>query len=358
MSASQSTPAAEPRDGDGGDQEGVWRRRFISLSLLFGVTVLLLVGAPLWLGLALGVDLLNRARGRPLRFAAARFVLFLGLVALCECWGVLVALLLWLRRGSLDAEAWREAHYRLQRRWADALLGGALGLYGMKVEVEGDEVLDGRPMLLLMRHVSVGDGLLAVRYVNSAHGYRLRFVVKRELLWDPCLDIVGGRIPNAYVRRDGADSAREVARVRALGDALRAQEGVIVFPEGTRFSPARRERALQRLAEEGRTPLLERARHLKRSLPPRPGGVLGLLAQNPNLDVVVCGHVGLEEGTRLTSFLRGELIGETLRLRFWRFSASDLPLDAEARLAWLYERWAEMDAWADAHLRAEPQATG
>ncbi len=356
MSASAAGPETpRPPAADSG-HDGAPGRRLISLTVLFLAAILLIGLLPLWVLLGLGLDLLRPLIGRPLRLAAARCALFLALVAGCEVYGVLSAALLWLRRGAFDEASWQEAHYALQRRWADLIVGGTIVLYGMKVEISGDEALDGRPMLLLMRHVSAGDGLLAVRYVNSAHGYRLRFVVKRELLWDPCLDIVGGRIPNVYVRRDGSDSAREVTRVRALARGLGRGEGVIVFPEGTRFTPSRRERALARLEEEGRLALLERARALRRSLPPRPGGVLGLLAEAPELDVVLCAHTGLEEGTRLYNFVDGGLVGQTVALRFWRFSASELPQDPEARLAWLYDRWAELDAWVDARLSA--QATG
>lgn len=360
MSGSGPGPSAERARGEDTAPGGALRRRFVSLSVLFLALVLLLGGLSLWLLLGLLVDLLNRLRGRPLRFAAARCALFLTLVVAAESWGVLVSGLLWLRRGAYSRDEWLEAHYALQRRWADLILAGTTRLYQMRVQTTGDELLDGRPVLLLMRHVSVGDGLLAVRHVNSARGYRLRFVLKRELLWDPCLDIVGGRLPNAFVKRDGDDSAREIARVRALADDLGPGDGVIVFAEGTRFTPERQARALARLEAQGQTALLARGRRLVRSLPPRPGGVLGLLEQNPQLDIVVCGHVGLEAGTRLPDFVNGALVGQTLQLRFWRYSAAELPKDAEGRLLWLYDRWLEMDAWADAAIRAArgAQATG
>ena len=39
-------------------------------------------------------------------------------------------------------------------------------------------------------------------YVSRRYHLRLRYVLKRELLWDPCLDIVGQRVPNIFVDRD------------------------------------------------------------------------------------------------------------------------------------------------------------
>ena len=71
-------------------------------------------------------------------------------------------------------------------------------------------------MLLFPRHVSVADTLLPAVFVSSRNGILLRHVLKRELLWDPCLDIVGNRLPNCFVRRDSRDSAREIRAVAAL----------------------------------------------------------------------------------------------------------------------------------------------
>ena len=58
--------------------------------------------------------------------------------------------------------------------------------------------------------------LLAAALLSRPHGVRLRYVLKRELLWDPCLDIVGHRLPNAFVRRGSRDTAGDVAAVRGL----------------------------------------------------------------------------------------------------------------------------------------------
>lgn len=351
-------PVGDGLGGRPGAGPGAWRRRAVSLSVLALVTLALVGGLPVWLALGALVDVVSALLGRGARLATTRAVLLVVWFALAESWGVLMAGLTWLRGPWMSDEAWTEAHYRLQRRWADLLVLGAVRLYRWRIRVEGDEVLDGRPMLLLMRHTSSGDGLLAVRLVNTLRGYRLRFVVKRELLWDPCLDLVGHRIANAFVRRDGADSAAEIARVGALARDLGPGEGVILFAEGTRYTPERYARALARLEREGQTELLERARRLRCSLPPRPGGVLGLLETNPGLDVVICGHVGLEPATRLPDFVRGALVGAELRVRFWRFPASELPKDASGRVRWLSERWEELDAWAWERLQERAQATG
>lgn len=355
MSAAGTISTREDASPPGGGLAAL-RRRIVSIPLLALALAALLVGMPLWLPLAMLVDL---ARGRR-AWPTARCGIFLTWYALCEVWGVLAATRLWLTAAlfGMERAAWLSAHYKLQQRWCEALLAGTFKLYRMRVVVEGAERLEGAPALVLMRHTSVGDGMLAIRFLGVGAGYRLRFALKRELLWDPCLDVVGNRLPNAFVRRDGSDSAREVARVAALADGLGPREGVLLFPEGTRFTPERRERALARLLREGRNALYEVARNYRRSLPPRPGGALSVLARNPDLDVILCAHVGLEEGTRLTSFLSGALLDVGVRVRFWRFPASEIPRDDEGRLSWLYARWAELDLWVDAELSdlEEPRA--
>jgi hypothetical protein len=38
-------------------------------------------------------------------------------------------------------------------------------------------------------------------------------------------------------------------------------------------------------------------------------------------------------------------VGTTVRLKFWRFAAAEVPHDRDELIAWLYERWQELDDW-------------
>ena len=352
-------PMPSGRSHTSGEGAGAMiRRRLLTHGALAAATILWALGLPAWVALALLVDL-ARALAGDRRLALLRAVLLAGLVLGAESWGVLSAGAMGLRRmvGSMDEESWISWHYRLQRRWGSALVRGAFWLYGVSAEIEGAELLDGRPVLLFMRHTSVADGVLLLQFVNTERGYRLRYVVKQELLADPCLDVVGHRIPNVFVRREGGDAAREVARVEALARGLGDHEGLMLFPEGTRFTPERKARALERLGTRGSPALVELGARLKHSLPPRPGGPLGAMRGAPEADVVLVAHVGLEGMTRLSNFIGGDLVGRRLRVRLWRFSCRDLPADDEGRYNWLFERWAEMDGWVDAELRRNTPAS-
>ena len=320
-------------------------RRLLTCGAL-GLALLLVGGGlPLWALLALGVDLVRPRIGGVRRYATLRCLGFFLAWLICEAVGVVLAVALWVVTPRWDPERFLNSNYGLQRSWGSALVAATLTLFDMQVHIQDDGLLDGRPILLFVRHTSLADGVLALPFVCQAHGYRLRYVLKEELRFDPCLDIVGHRIPNAFVKRDGSDSAREIARVEGLLDGLGQGDGVLLFPEGTRNTPARRERALAKLAESASPEVLARARMLRHTLPPRPGGAGALLAKNPGADVVLWGHTGLEGAIRFWDFLDGALVGRTLRMRFWRYPASEVPKEPEAAYLWLLDRWVEMDGW-------------
>ena len=130
-------------------------------------------------------------------------------------------------------------------------------LFRLRLEVTGDDAVAPGPVIVLIRHASIVDNLLPANLITRPHRIRLRYVLKRELLADPCLDVAGRRLPNYFVRR-GTGEAQEVERVRALAHGLGADEGVLIYPEGTRFTPERRARAIARIGE--RDPVWPRGR--------------------------------------------------------------------------------------------------
>jgi hypothetical protein len=80
-------------------------------------------------------------------------------------------------------------------------------------------------------------------------------------------------------------------------------------------------------------------------LPPRPGGVLGLLEAAPQADVVVCAHTGLEGTASLAQIWNGALLNCTLQVEFRRIARRAIPPGSDGGLAWLLEEWRRVDAW-------------
>lgn len=333
--------------------EPLWRRlarRCITIPTFAGVAVLLLVAAPLWLPCAVVVDLLRRTR-----FSSVRALTFLTALFWLEVLGVAIAFAIAPPRlfRFVDEERFLAWNTALQTGWVRALYTLVLRIFSLEVEVSGQEHVAGGPLYVLIRHVSVGDTLFPGVFVTGATGLRLRYVLKDELLWDPCLDVVGHRLPNAFVRRESGASDTEIEKVRLLARQLSSSDGVLVFPEGTRFTPSKRARALEKLAsrDPALVPLAERLTHV---LPPKVGGVLALLEEDPRVDVLFCAHAGLDGIETIGHLFDGSLVGRRVTVKFWRVSAETIPSSTDARVRWLFDEWAQVSRVVAEHAARHP----
>jgi 1-acyl-sn-glycerol-3-phosphate acyltransferase len=340
-------PALPPPALDSNGWTTRWGRRAIVLPVL----ALLTVGAVLLLPFLLAAAAIGDVL-RPRRWALVRCTIFFVYYLLCEVVGVVAAFVAWLASGVWaggDRARFVRWNLALQHWWGPALYWGGARIFGFRTEIEGAEQVRTGPMIVFVRHVSTVDTVLPVTFLSRPSGLQLRYVLKAELLWDPCLDIVGHRLPNYFVRRDSGAGAREVAAIRLLTDGLGPRDGVLIYPEGTRFTARKRARILERLAAAGDTAAYERAAALRSVLPPRLGGVLALLEGNRGADAVFCAHTGLEGAGSFWSLLGGGLIGVTVRVRFWRVPFVEIPPERQARIRWLYDHWRRVDQWVEAH---------
>jgi 1-acyl-sn-glycerol-3-phosphate acyltransferase len=195
--------------------------------------------------------------------------------------------------------------------------------------------------------------MLPGRFVVRPHGIKLRYVLKKELLIDPALDIGGNRLPNYFIDRSG-NSREELAALRELARSLQEDEGVLIYPEGTRYSDQKRIELSNRWEDVGGAPGAIAA-GLRRVLPPRPGGTLAILDVT-DADVVVLAHRGLEGFARMSDMWAGGIVGTTVDVSFWRVPRSSIPETEDARIEWLFRLWAEVDSWVGSRAVAEPPA--
>lgn len=314
--------------------------------LAFLVTTLLL---PVLLIGALVVDIVRFALARR-PFMALRLTAFLWSYLLAENLGLLALLFIWVIAGFGRSRAGMERRtWRVQQVWAGFLFGAATRLLGIRVEVSGEEAVGDGPMIVLARHVSIVDNLLPSALVARARGIRLRYVLKRELLMEPCLDVAGNRLPNYFVRR-GTGEAAERERLRDLAVGLSERDGVLIYPEGTRFTRERRARELARIGErDGER--LRRVEAIEHLLPPKVGGFLALLEGAPGVDVVVMAHAGLDGLRRISDIWAGALVGRVVSVRFTRTARAALPSERPELVRWLDEAWVQADAWVGEQLR-------
>lgn len=317
------------------------RRRLVSLPALLVACLLVTVLIPVWLPIAVAADAIRMR----FRFPLARLLSF----AVCWSWielaGVVQSAWLWCTaRASSEA-----ANYRLMAWWSGALMKALELTIGVDPQVEGVEAIRPGNAIVLCRHASLADSLLSGWVFSAVAGVGPRYVLKRELLFDPCLDIVGLRVPNHFLDRGAADSSGELEALRRLAATVGPGSVGVIFAEGTRANDDKRRRALDKIAE--RDPQrAARMAGLRRLLPPRPAGSMAMLDGAPDADVVLAWHTGFD-GLDTFSGMLARLSRPLPPVRFVvrRVSRSDVPAGA-AFAAWLDDRWIEMDAEVDRAL--------
>jgi hypothetical protein len=293
------------------------KRRLISMPGLILGAVILTVAIPAWLPLVLVID----ACRFKWRFPLARLLSF----AVCWAWletvGVVCSAFYWLIGQSKNLPK----HYALQRWWADRLLQSLKATCGFSVEVENIDALKPGPVLMFARHASLADSLVSAYAVTTLAQMNPRYVLKRELLADPCLDVVGQRLPNHFLDRNATDSTPELLAIEKI--AL--------------IDPARADR-------------LQEMKHL---LPPRPAGAAAMLRGSPNANVVFAWHVGFEGLDTFGGILRAiSSRMPPIRFHLRRVDRVGIPsnsiTDTDELTKWLDSEWMRMDREVDEALEA------
>ena len=307
-------------------------RRAVTVPAVAAGAAVLGATVGLWAPVATAVDL-----GRSgLRFPRLRTLTFAWAWTTLETVGVGASSALWLTGRAGD----EHAHYALQRWWA-ARLVEALGLLAnLRIEVEGIEHLAPGPIVMAASHSSIADSLLPAWLLGRV-GMQPRYVLKDDLLVDPCLDIVGRRLPNYFVDRAPDDSADELRQVESLATGMGPQDAAVIFPEGMVATPARRRRALAGIAE--RDPArAARVKALARLAPARAGGTAALLRGSPDADLTLVTHTGLEPLQQVRDATAAVPLREPLRVRIRRIPRAAVP-SGTGFGPWLDARWLELD---------------
>ena len=320
-----------------------WKRRLTSIPILFALLIVYTTLLPLILCFTILFDILKTNRLAATRCAIMLFF-YIGLSNYC----LSVSIALWVLFGvwlPANNSFYLKLNFKLQWFWARMLLLVGFTLYGLKLDVQGIEALKEGPYLLFMRHSSLADALLPANLASRNYGTLLRYVLKKEMLWEPCFDVVGNRIPNYFVDRNASNNETEIDNVGKLGTDLSANEGVVIYPEGTRFSTKKRQALLDKCANNANPELLKRVEHYTHVLPPRFGGPLKLLERASPTDVVFMAHYGLDKATHFADLLAGRVVGSKISIRLWRVSATEIPSEDEKIKAWLDEQWSTVNTF-------------
>lgn len=317
-----------------------FRRRLVTVPLVFAFTLLSIALLPVLLLVTGCLDLLRwrLVLTRGLLF----FVGFLLFESVAICGITLLGVIHivyrhrdWFERANRTAQTlFTTGLYRLGER-----------LFSLRTQTEGTlPPPDSPPLIVFIRHCSTADTVLPVLLLAPL-GYRVRYVLKRELLLDPCLDIVGLRLRNYFVARGGKETEEDLRGVLDLAADLSHRDALVIYPEGTRFSPSKRRRILERLRQHEPADSYALAESLTNTLPPLLRGPLTLLRQNPGADLLLIGHVGLDAAGSLAELLRGDLFGQTVRIHTEHIPFAKLPTDPEEQRALLATKWRDIDAF-------------
>ena len=316
---------------------------------LISIPTVTLLAALTWILLPVAVlaDLLTAPRRMP----ATRLTFMAWGYAIYEVIGVVRSFGLWIRFGGrVTTAAAQRRHHQLQRWWAARIVGVAERTVGLRFDGPRPTLPDG-PLIVLTRHSSMGDASLPAYLIGVRADRPIRYVLKRELLADPCLDIVGNRLPNHFIDRTDTDDHQLVALHDLAADA--GHDALVIFPEGTFALPEKRARAIHHL-ERHDPERAERARELRHTLLPRPSGTLALLEAAPDADVLVLAHTGLEGAAYARGVWRSVPLRSPVKVRPELHERATLPQDRKDLVDWLDRTWAEIDDWIEVQHGHEP----
>lgn len=325
-------------------------RRLVIAPLVIVLTLFVIVTLPIWLIVVTAASL----RLPPPQRRGTRFVWFAVAWLTLECAVLASCLGLWVASGfggRLRKDRHQERHYTLIRWFLSKIYGTAVRIFQLSVDIheppltaEEQAARLTRPVIVLSRHAGPGDSFLLVYHLLALYGRRPRIVMKAALQFDPSLDVVINRLPNAFVPRKVAESG-VVEEIRRLAATMDDDDALVIFPEGGNFTPRRKRMAVRRLKEKGLAEEAERAEAMDHLLPPRPGGAIAAIEACPTADVIFVAHTGLDNLITIGDVWRKLPVSARITAKWWRVPADEVPRDRDAQIKWLYDQWELIDAW-------------
>ena len=308
-------------------------RRSISIPIYFVSAGLLTVLFPILLPAMALISTFPKTRG-----ALPTFLFVLGYLWY-DTFGIIRCAFISVRWRNSEEQFIR--NFRLQCQIIDWLKKLAEKLYRLNITVINQEVTQLGPAIILPRHASIADTIIPFVYMAIPEDIHLRYVLKKELLIDPIFDILGNRLPNYFVDRSGQDTQAAVKGIAKLAQTTTKKEGLVIYPEGSRFSENKRKKIRQK--HHNNPGLMQQLDRWPSLLPPRQAGTMALLDNNPGLDLIFCVHAGFEGSSHFSSLLNGSWIKANILIKFWRIPFEDIPTAKMEKRDFLFEQWDEME---------------
>jgi 1-acyl-sn-glycerol-3-phosphate acyltransferase len=322
-------------------------RRPLTITAWLGMSILCLALSPLLLAVAAIAAALT-GRPQPLilaRLLVAYFARELAVLIACGA--------LWLASGAgvlMRSRRFQLLHYRLLRWFVHGVAARALALLDIDVPMglptEATHALEtDRPLLFFSRHAGPGDTVILIDLLLTRFDRLPSIVFKESLAIDPCVDLIGHRLPHAVV--DTSDPEECEAQIEKVATELGRRGVLLLFPEGGNFTAERRRLAIRKLWRKGRQREATKAERMSHVLPPRPTGAPAALRGNPTADVIFGAHTGLGIAAFPRELWRQTPIGKTLTTCMWLAPAVNRPTEPEQQVTWIYDWWKRLDDWIE-----------
>lgn len=231
-------------------------------------------------------------------------------------------------------------HFTLQREWSRALIGALRLTAGLRFQVQGLESMRARgPVVVCARHASLIDVFVPVWLCNEV-GLNPRIMMAEELQMDPCLDVVGNRLPHAFVARGRGASDLISEQVAQMTSGADERDACVIFPEGRVMAENVRLSAM----EEAVTRAPARRSHvspLKVLGPARARGTELLLRALPDADLALVMHSGFPGFDSFGSSTLSLPLRRPVEVSVRRFCRGEI--DMAHFEPWLDEQWLAAD---------------
>ncbi len=321
-------------------------RRGVIAPAVIVLTTLMWVTLPAWLILAALVS-----PALPGRWRALRLLWIVMLYVTCEALLLLVLWGLWFSSGfgrRVRTPYFEGIHYDLVQGLMWVFFREAKRVLALRIETDGPspDAHPGVPILVACRHAGPGDSFTLIHALMHWYHREPRVVLKDTLAWDPAIDVILNRLPARFIDPRGGDIEH---LIEELAHGLDENDAFVIFPEGGNFTPARRQRAIDRLRKLGLDKMADRAEAMTHVLAPRPGGFLAALDGAPDADVVLVAHTGLDHMLTVGDVWRELPMDKRIIMRWWQVPREEIPADREERIEWLFAWWERIDAWIEAN---------
>ncbi len=237
----------------------------------------------------------------------------------------------------------KPAFYRINMWWACVVWrwwGWIIErMHGTRLVFEGDELPEGESAIVIANHQAMADVVLVLSLARRKGRLAdCRWIVKDDMKYLPFLGWGMLFLDYLFVKRDwNKDRDTALAAFARYRERL-APLWLVLFPEGTRQTPAKLQESQRYAAKTGQEP----PRHVM--LPRSKGFVASLHGLRGKIDAVysICiRYPGKPPG--VADFFGGACPEISFRVR--RFVLADLPTEDQAVADWLTAEFRRMDAY-------------